>query len=65
MFSVYLLSYLHGKVEGHELTDGLKTAHGGTDGETGEAHLGDRRINDTLGAKLVKEALGHLYKKKK
>jgi hypothetical protein len=51
---------LHGEVEGHELDDGLQTAKGRADAEAGEAVLGDRRVDDPLGAELVQQSLGHL-----
>jgi len=52
--------YLHGKVPGHELTDGLQSSESRSDSETAETGLGNGGINDTLGAELVQESLGDL-----
>lgn len=55
-----LVNGLHGEVEGHELADGVEASEGGTDGETAETRLGDRRVNDTLVAEAVEQAFGDL-----
>jgi hypothetical protein len=39
---------------------GLQTAEGSANAETGEAVLGDRRVDDALGAELLEQALAHL-----
>lgn len=51
---------LHGKVPGHEFTHGTETGQGGTDGETGETHLGDRSVDDSSLSELVEQTLGDL-----
>lgn len=51
---------LHGKVPGHEFTNGTKTGQGGTDGETGETHLGDRSVDDSTLSELVEQTLRDL-----
>lgn len=38
----------------------METGEGGTDGETGETRLGDGRVNDSLLAEAVEQALGDL-----
>lgn len=40
--------------------NGVQTRKRGTDGQTGEARLGDGRVNDPLLAEAVEEALGDL-----
>ena len=55
-----MINGLHGKVEGHELTDGAHAVEGGADGHAGEARLGDGRVNDPLVAVLAPQALGDL-----
>ena len=50
------VTYLHGEVEGHELTDGLQTLESGTDGDTGETHFGDGGVDDALRSEFVKES---------
>ena len=51
---------LHGKVPGHEFTDGTQPGEGGTDGETGETHFSDGRVDDSAFSKLVEQTLGDL-----
>lgn len=55
-----LVDGLHGKVEGHELADGVKTGEGSADGQTTETGLGDRCVNDPLLTEAVEQALGDL-----
>lgn len=55
-----VINGLEGKVHGHELTDGLQTSLSGTNSETGETHLGNRSINNSLLLELVDKSLGHL-----
>ena len=58
------------KVPSHELDDGAQAVHGGAHADTGKAELGNRRIDDPPGAKLIEHAfadlisaivLGHLF----
>lgn len=51
---------LHGKVKGHELTDGTKAGEGSADGETSKAGFRDGGVNDPLRSKLIQETLGDL-----
>ena len=44
------------RTDGH----GSETCEGGADGETGETHLGDGRVDDSLLAKLVQKAFRDL-----
>jgi hypothetical protein len=55
-----LVDRLHGEVEGHELDDRLQPAERSADAEAGKAVLGDRRVDDALGAELLEQALAHL-----
>lgn len=57
---VVVVVYLHSKVEGHEFTNRLETAHGSTHSQTSKANFSDRGINDTLGTKLVQKTFGNL-----
>lgn len=43
-----LVDGLHGKVERHELANGLDAAHGCADGNARKARLCDGRVNHTL-----------------
>lgn len=54
---------LHGKVPGHEFTDGTQAGEGGTDGETGETHFSDRGVDDSALSKLVEQTLGDLMRR--
>lgn len=40
--------------------NGVQASEGGTDGQTGEARLGDGRVDDPLLAEAVEETLGDL-----
>lgn len=40
--------------------DGVEAGEGGTDGETGETRLGDGRVDNSLLAEAVEQALGDL-----
>lgn len=53
-----LVHRLHGKVERHELADWTQPGKCSTDGQTGEASLGDRRVNHAVLAELVKQTTG-------
>ena len=55
-----LVDRLHGEVEGHELDDRLQPAERRADAQAGEAVLGDRRVDDALGAELLEQALADL-----
>jgi hypothetical protein len=48
-----LVDGLHGKVESHELADGVKASQGGADGETAETGFGDGRVDDPLVAEAI------------
>ncbi|KAH3665949.1 hypothetical protein OGAPHI_004138 [Ogataea philodendri] len=51
-----LVNRLHGKVESHELTNWLETGQSGTDTETGETHLGNWSVDNSLWSELVKQS---------
>lgn len=55
-----LVDRLHGKVHGHELTDGLEASEGSTNTETSETHLGNGGINDSALAKAIEETTRNL-----
>lgn len=57
-----LIDGLHGEVEGHELAHRTQTGEGSADGNTGETHLGDGRIDYPLVAVLFPQTSGHLLK---
>jgi hypothetical protein len=44
---------LHGKVPGHEFTDGSQTRESSTDGETSESHFRDRGVDNSALSELV------------
>ena len=52
-----LVDRLHGEIEGHEFDDRAQAVHGGAHRHAGEAVLGDRRIDDALGAETIEQAL--------
>ena len=52
----HVVDRLHRKVPRHELADRPQTGERGADGETGETHLGDGRVDDAVAAVLLKEA---------
>jgi hypothetical protein len=55
-----VINSLKREVEGHELADRAEASHGSTDSKTGETHLSNRGVNDTLGTILLPETLGDL-----
>lgn len=57
-----MIDGLHGEVEGHELAHRTQTGEGSADGNTGETHLGDGRIDYPLVAVLFPQTSGHLLK---
>lgn len=48
-----LVNGLHGKVEGHELADGVQASQGSTDCETSESRLCNGTVDDSLLAEAV------------
>src|SRR6185503_1676699 len=48
------------EVPRHELDDGAHADHGGADAEPGESALGDRRVDDAVGAELLEHSLRDL-----
>lgn len=59
-FERYVINGLHGEVEGHELANRTQTGHGSTDGNTGEAHFGDGRVDHSLVAVFFPQTTGYL-----
>jgi len=57
-----MVNCLHRKVKGHELANGLEAGHGGTDGHTRKAHLGNGRVDHALVAVLFPQALADLVR---
>ena len=55
-----MVNGLHGKVEGHELANGLESIHSCASGNAGKAHLGNGGVDDTFGSKLLQKATAHL-----
>ena len=53
-----LVNRLHGEIKSHKLDHWLQTSKGRADAETGNGVFGDRRVDNTLGAKLIEQALG-------
>jgi len=51
---------LHGEVPGHELAHRSQTGHGCSNGDAGEAHLCDWRVDDALVAILLPQSTGYL-----
>ena len=55
-----LVDRLHCEIEGHELDDWLEPGHGGADADSGEAGLGDRRVDHPARAEFLEQALADL-----
>ncbi len=55
-----LVDRLHGEIPGHELDDRFQPGKRGADAEAGKAVLGDRRVDDALGAELLQQPLRDL-----
>ncbi len=58
--TAYVVDGLHGKVEGHELADGLEAAHGRAARDASKTHLGDGSVNHALAAKLLQQTAADL-----
>lgn len=57
-----MIDGLHRKVEGHELANGLQTSHGSSDGNAGESHFCDRRVNHPFVAILLPQSTRNLIR---
>ena len=56
----YMINGLHWEVKGHKLANGSQPVEGGSHGQPGKAHFGDRRVDDPLVAVLLPQATRHL-----
>lgn len=53
-----MVDSLHGEVHSHELNDRLESIEPCTDSQTSEAGFRNRRVDDSLRAKIVQHSLG-------